>query len=157
MPNGAKIFWQQCHHSTVTAINLCLRFVVEGTLVLVMLLCKIQMVLSTSTDQSDPVSRYLLYLFVSCLRLEFILCNLSIVSHSRFRGNLKECLMNTVSNEGGFPPFASTEMSCCGPAKAGFAALLSLYARLWPDLWEASFCCGDHNSITPSSYPVQPT
>ena len=65
--------------------------------------------------------------------------------------------MKTASNEGGFPPFPSAEVPCCGPAKAGFAELLSLHATLWPELWEASFHCGDHNSITPSSYPVQPT
>lgn len=102
MANGAKIFWQQCQHSSVTAINLCLWFIVEGTLVLVMLLCKSQMALSTSTDQSDAVFRCMLYLFENCLRLEFILCNLSMVSHSRFRENLKECMMKTASNERGF-------------------------------------------------------
>lgn len=157
MPNGAKIFWQQYYHSTVTAINPRLWFIVEGTFVLVMLLCKIQMALSASTDQSDSVSRCLLYLFVSCLRIEFILCNLSMVSHSRFRGNLKECMMKTASNERGFPPFPSAEMPSCGPAKAGFAELPSLCTRLWPELWETSFGCGDRNSITPSSYPVWPT
>lgn len=94
MQNGAKIFWQQCHLGTMTAINLCLWFTVEGTSVLVLLLCKIQMVLSASTDQSHAVSRCLLYLFVNCLRLEFIPRNLSMMSHSRFRDNLKESMIH---------------------------------------------------------------
>lgn len=91
--HGAKIFWQQWYLGTVTAINPCLWFRVEGTLVLVTLLCKIQMALSASTDQSSAVSRCLLYLFVNCLRLEFVLCNLS-TSHSRLRDNLKESMMH---------------------------------------------------------------
>lgn len=116
---------------------------------MVMLLCKIQMVVSTSTDQSDAVSSCLLYLFVSCLKLEFILCNLSTVSHSRFRGSLKECVMKTAANEGGFPPFPSAERPCSAPAKAGFAALLSLYARLWQS-------SGKHPSTVVTTTPLLP-
>lgn len=74
LSNSAKIFWQPCLQSTVTAINSCPWLTAEGTLVLGMLSCKIQMAVSAGTDQSDAVSRCPLY---ACeLTLEFFTCSL---------------------------------------------------------------------------------
>ena len=109
-----------------------------------MVLCKIQMALSTSADQLDAVSRCLLYLFVGCLRLECLLCSLSMLSHSTFKGNLKECVMKTVSNGGGLPPFQGLKCLAVVLQKQAFLnSSFCKHARLWPELWEASFYCGD--------------
>lgn len=94
MPNGAKIFWQRCHQSMVTAVNSCPWFVAEGTLVLIMSSCKIQMALSVSTGQSDAVARCLPYLFVSWDG-NFSHAVYHRVSNFRFRGKLKECRIKT--------------------------------------------------------------
>lgn len=91
MSNGAKIFWQRCHQSMVTAVNSCPWFIAEGTLVLVMLSCKIQMALSASTDQLEAG---LLYLFVSWA-WKFSHAAYHRVSHFRFWGKMKECRIKT--------------------------------------------------------------